>query len=390
MNEVGDVINARYKLDSLESNDVGTSLWRALDINLHRLVLVRIVHESHLSNAHYITRFTHDAQILSQLEHPHILPIYDYGVHHDCPFQIQRYLGARTLEDFFKDGIATLNNTDLLRLLQQVASAIDYIHSRGIYHRDIYEHNIWIDESHQPYLNNFSLATMDESHDLSTDGESDYQIAKQDEQSNDIYQFGRIAYQVLTKGHTPQFQHNRFINDIRSLNPELPLGIELVIDKLTHSNSAKRYTRAQDAIDALYKTFFDNLTQIQGKLFISYARVDETYVVPFAEQLQKLGIDIWFDKQIAPGANWDDSIQDALDECDKMVIIATEASMNSEYVTHEWSYFMGAQKPIFPLIINGQIPTNMHPRLKRVQLVMSDGDLLENVSHLLTAIAKTS
>jgi hypothetical protein len=61
--------------------------------------------------------------------------------------------------------------------------------------------------------------------------------------------------------------------------------------------------------------------------------------------------------------------------------------MSSEYVTHEWSYFMGRGKPVYPFIPQTPIPNNIHPRLSRVQHVVGTDDMLNNVARIVDVLA---
>ena len=95
--EIGETLASRYKIEEhLVTGDV-SELWYARDMILRRKVALRIVREKMLDDSAYLVRFAQESQILAQMEHPHIAPIYDYGLHDERPFQVQRFIGIDNL-----------------------------------------------------------------------------------------------------------------------------------------------------------------------------------------------------------------------------------------------------------------------------------------------------
>ena len=74
-------------------------------------------------------------------------------------------------------------------------------------------------------------------------------------------------------------------------------------------------------------------------MFISYAHADKTFVHQLADELERYNVDVWIDREIAYGTNWDDTIDTELKGCDVMLVIATPESMDSSYVTYEMELF---------------------------------------------------
>ncbi|MEM9954679.1 MAG: protein kinase [Chloroflexota bacterium] len=383
---VHDVIEERYRIDSFLKSGSGTDLWSAHDMRLRREILVRIVKDNMLGNSHYISRFAYDAQILAQLEHPHIVPIHDYGIHGDNPYQIQRYIGVSTLEDFV-NGFTKFETLEQLRLLQQIASAIDYIHERGIVHRDLHAHNIILDNRNTPYLSNFSLAAFTQSKNMLLDEPATTKRANPNEYQKDIFTFGSLAHIVLTHGEPPRYYGQELTSKIQKYRPDLPTTIELVIKRLISEDSSQQYTTASNAVDDLFDAYYSGNSRIDGTIFVSYASVNKHYVQKLVEEMRSIGLDIWIDGDIPTGTTWADGIQNALNECDIMLLIVTENSMDSDYVTHEWSYFMGSGKPVYPFVLGGELPKNIHPRLEHFQFSFGTDDMLGNVSRIIDMLS---
>lgn len=103
------------------------------------------------------------------------------------------------------------------------------------------------------------------------------------------------------------------------------------------------------------------------KIFISYARIDETFARQLAERLSQTGAQVWLDVEDIPaGMNWSSAIQVGLDEADLMIVIITPESMASQNVEHEWQYFADEKKPIIPVLLR---QAKVQYQLRRTQYI---------------------
>lgn len=373
---LGDTLHDRYQVDSpLPSLDKLVRYYLARDTLLDRLVVVKFL--TVLDDNSLLERFKLEAQVIARLEHPHVVPIYDYGVYQNHPYQIQRYLSGGNLREYLSqhgDGMTILG---ALNLTQQLGSALAYIHGRGIAHRDLSPKNIVLDEQLQPYLTNFALAAIN--HDPTIH-------MKQPNPTNintDLYEFGLLLYQIFT-GRIPEIERDSIKQPVRELRPDLPIGVELVIDRLTRKQSSIRYKSAVQAINALYQAFYSGQSKVEGRVFISYGRKDKDYVYLLVKELRRIGLDIWIDLDIPPGDNWDKAIEDALNGCNKMLLIVSPASMISENVQDEWSFFLEQGKPVYPFLYQ---ETELSFRLRRRQFINSTGDFLTDISRIVDTLA---
>lgn len=390
--EQGEILAGRYEIEKLFRKGSVSELWSAQDTVLKRQIAVRIVKPELMSNQHYLQRFEQESQIVAKLEHPHIAPIYDYGLHHERPFQVQRLVGIDSLLTWYFQRPKPIPSLLLLRVAQQLASALDFMHQRHIIHRSISANTVIMDDADQPYLINFTLAKDLMGKDIVSKEELvRYAVSSPEEKSGasvdtsaDIYAFGLLLYSLFTGEREPIYQHNQVVSKVREFRPELPIGVDVVISRLLHSDPQQRYQLASDAINDLTQAFYSGQSSIEGRIFISYARKDSEYVYTLSRELRRIGLDIWIDQDIDPGLNWDNSIEEALQSCDKMLLIVSPDSMRSENVQDEWSYFLEEGKAVFPFVYK---EGEMSFRLRRRQYILSTGDFLNDVARIVDVLA---
>ncbi|MBK8177138.1 MAG: toll/interleukin-1 receptor domain-containing protein [Rhodospirillales bacterium] len=123
----------------------------------------------------------------------------------------------------------------------------------------------------------------------------------------------------------------------------------------------------------------------KSRAFFSYARANSEYVLRLAKDLRAAGINLWLDQlDIAPGERWDQSIQQALEDCGTLLVILSPASVRSQNVMDEVSFALQAQKRILPIVYEHcEIPF----RLRRLQYIdLTDNDA-PDYSRLLDVLA---
>jgi serine/threonine protein kinase len=416
---IGELVANRYRIKEKIRQGQSNTVWLAQDEILGRdVVLKQRISLAAEDSAPYKNFevydvplnvqnvFEHEARMLARLEHPHLLPIYDYGLYNEKPFLIMRFLPrSQSIVDYFNEQ-GSMPVRDMLRLVQRLASAIDYLHAQGITHGDINPANILLGEQQHPYIYNLvvssvlqAIAEAKEEHIVGTPPYIAPEIFMGQglAPAVDLFALGVMLYQMFT-GELPfnekvplaiaqirASQKNEEISlSVREARPDLPIGVDIVINRLTRFDPEERYASAQEAADALNQVFYSGQGSVEGQIFISYARKDSDYVYTLARELRRIGLSIWIDQDISTGANWDKSIEDALRICDKMLLIVSPASMLSENVQDEWSYFLEEGKAVFPFIHQ---ETEMSFRLRRRQYISSSKDLLSDVARIVDVLA---
>src|SRR5215469_570455 len=182
-------------------------VYLARDEHLFRDVAIKVVHASRLD---HFARFQREAEIVGPLTHDHILPIFEYGEEADWHYLVMPYAAYGTLDDVLSEKGA-LSPEKAGVILEQIASALQFAHERGILHRDIKPSNILLRDESYAYLADFGIAkSQDERSGLTQVGTiigtPEYMAPEfLDEPASpscDIYSLGIVLYQMLT-GRVP-------------------------------------------------------------------------------------------------------------------------------------------------------------------------------------------
>ncbi len=185
------------------------TVYRAYQANVDRSVAVKAIMKSLVGDEHAIHRFQREARLIARLEHPHILPIYDFDGGHEPPYIVMRYLDGGNLKSALKQGKLPLEEVSFL--MRQVGSALDYAHRQGIFHRDVKPSNILIDREGNAFVTDFGIARMisvfDSGHQITATGAivgtPDYMSPEQAmgaeniDHRTDIYALGVILFEMI-------------------------------------------------------------------------------------------------------------------------------------------------------------------------------------------------
>ena len=140
---VNDLLEGKWRLErKLGEGGMGT-VYLAHDLQLDRKVAIKILASSLAGDAELVTRFDREARLTASLEHPHIVPVYAVGEVEGRPFIVMKKLEGRTLAAYLRES-GPLRGDELMALMRQLCSGLDFIHARGFIHRDIKSGNIFI------------------------------------------------------------------------------------------------------------------------------------------------------------------------------------------------------------------------------------------------------
>ncbi len=160
---IGRVLDARYRIEGvLGAGGVGV-VYRAEHTGLRRPVALKVLRHGFEDVSSLRRRFEREARILSQLSHPNIVALTDYGICEGMPYLVMELLEGLSLADFIDDGGAPDPHV-ALDIARGVLRGMAFAHGRGILHRDLKPGNVFLqslpDEPHHPKLLDFGLAKL--------------------------------------------------------------------------------------------------------------------------------------------------------------------------------------------------------------------------------------
>jgi len=258
-----------YRLTEQVGKGGFSEVWSAWDTRLNRLVAVKLIPSS-TDDAQHVIQFKREALIVSQLDHPNILPLYDFGEEGTWRYLVMRYVTGGSLASLLKT--KTLTPKEILRLMTPIASTLDYLHEQRVVHRDFKPPNILLDARGTPYLTDFGMAKQltDETRQLhSVSGTLTYMAPEQFNGGNvsrksDLYSFGITLYQLFSGGlpfggeyvfALRQANRGDELPDVTEANPSLPLQLNEFLWQLTALDPDKRPDSALETITKIADLF---------------------------------------------------------------------------------------------------------------------------------------
>jgi serine/threonine-protein kinase len=220
-----------------------------------------------LHDPQFRVRFEREAKTIAMLEHPAIVPVYDFGEEDGQPYFVMRCMTGGSLSDRLKQGPIPV--AEAARILQRLAPALDEAHKRQIIHRDLKPGNILFDQNNEPYLSDFGIAKLAGGQSNVTGsaivGTPAYMSPEQAQGEgvdgrSDIYGLGVIFFEMLTgrqpyEGDTPMSVVVKHITaptpHILDVRPDLPADLEPVIERAMAKNRDERFAKATDFAAAL-------------------------------------------------------------------------------------------------------------------------------------------
>jgi serine/threonine protein kinase len=250
-------------------------VYKGFQPTLEREVAIKILPPLMASQEGYIERFTREARTAAGLEHAHIVPIYDYGTQQELSYVVMRMLTggslAQRMQQRVKDNLPLPAPSEVSQMLKEIASALDYAHSRGVVHRDIKAGNIMFDSHGNAYLVDFGIAKLLDNMGLTGSGlavgtptHMSPEQWRGDEitPSTDQYALGVVIYELISgklpfESSTAYALMNKHLNEpptpLHVVRPDLPMELEAVLTQVLEKEPQFRYPTVTAFAEAFEK-----------------------------------------------------------------------------------------------------------------------------------------
>lgn len=267
MSEIPEKIGRFEVRAMLGQGGMGT-IYRAFDPFVKREVALKLLH-THMQTPDMQARFRREAEVVAALEHPAIVPIYEYEEENGVAYFVLRLMRGGSLMDRLHRGRLSL--AEITPIYDRIAAGIDYAHSKGVIHRDLKPANILFDEQGLAYVSDFGIAKLQNASSALTAigsaiGTPAYMSPEQSsggthvDGRSDIYALGAMLFQLLTgeqpyNAPTPIATALKHITEpipnLRTAAPELPASLEYVNQKALAKQPDQRYQTATELAQAL-------------------------------------------------------------------------------------------------------------------------------------------
>ncbi|MCA9955475.1 MAG: protein kinase, partial [Anaerolineales bacterium] len=253
----------RYQIKALLGRGGMAVVYLAFDPYMDRRVAVKALLKDRQYDEGLRSRFKRESRMVASLNHPAIVPVYDFGEEDEQPYLVMRYMEGGSLRERLRH--APLSLTEVATILNRIAPALDTTHAHNIIHRDLKPSNILFDDTGKAYLADFGLAKFAEgTYTTLTRNEgmvgtpaymSPEQIRGQEhlDGRTDIYALGVILFEMLA-GRLPFAADGRLpialmhlsdpVPDLYLYNPSLPKTITQIVIKALAKSREDRYATA--------------------------------------------------------------------------------------------------------------------------------------------------
>ena len=260
----------RYEILTEIARGGMATVYHAHDPRFERDVAIKVLPQALLHDPQFRTRFEREAKVIARLEHPAIVPVYDFGEEDGQPYIIMRFMSGGDLSEMIARGPMSLDET--AKIISRLAPALDAAHALDIIHRDIKPGNVLFDRYSNAYLSDFGIARIISEDQAATItggaiiGTPAYMSPEQVQGMKtisgrtDIYALGILIYQMLTgerpyqADSTAQLMMMHILEPVPKIlekRPDLAPILDDVIAKAIAKEPEARFASVSELSEAL-------------------------------------------------------------------------------------------------------------------------------------------
>lgn len=269
---VGDVLDAKWRLESkLGAGGMG-AVFLAHDLTLDRKVAVKVLAGQLCSDDEFMLRFEREARMTAKLEHPNIVPVFAVGRHFGRPFIVMKALQGMTLARLVTQRAAEnrrLSRDEVLGIFRQLCAGLGFIHQKGYVHRDIKAGNVFVSTDWLVTLLDFGVLRDTSARSITKTGAllgTPHYISPEQAMGvrgidgrSDLYSVGILMYECITL--RPPFSGDPLAlmrahtetppPDLTTITPDVPKAVAQVVQKALAKKPVDRYPTAAELFAAL-------------------------------------------------------------------------------------------------------------------------------------------
>jgi predicted ATPase/DNA-binding SARP family transcriptional activator/tRNA A-37 threonylcarbamoyl transferase component Bud32 len=242
-------------------------VYRGTQQSVDREVAIKVIRAELANQPDFIRRFEAEAHLIARLEHPRIVPLYDYWSEPGSASLVMRLFPDGAIED--ADAAHRFALNDVARIVGQLGEALEAAHRVGVVHRDVKPGNVFLDRDDNAYLGDFGIAFdpggAGHDADFGSAGSPAYAAPEQVAGRpvgpfTDVYGLAMTAYFCLS-GHHPfhdvrtrtELSRRGLSDSLPSVTvdrPDVPAGIDDVLRQATAQDPADRYPTVHEFVAA--------------------------------------------------------------------------------------------------------------------------------------------
>ncbi|MFA9401637.1 MAG: protein kinase [Anaerolineales bacterium] len=262
---IGENVGPYRIIEQLGQGGMAT-VFKAYHAALDRYVAIKVLHPAFKEEPNFLSRFQREARVVARLEHPNIVPIYDFAEHKGQPYLVMKFIEGQTLKAHMNE--KPLTKEEAVQIVDDVGGALAYAHKQGVLHRDVKPSNVLLSLDGSIYLADFGLARMAQAgaSTLSKDvmlGTPQYISPEQGQgvrdldQGTDIYSFGVLLYEMVVgrvpfNADTPfSIIHDHIYTPLplpSTVNPNVPEVVERVLLKSLTKDRKDRFETVEQQV----------------------------------------------------------------------------------------------------------------------------------------------